>query len=108
MGGFALIYPSGLPEGEFHSNHFASLPMPAKPDPKPDDRPPAGASAWKSVRRSKVARARKLVADPDYPPKKVMQAVADLLARKLGAAKVKRETRSAATGRLRDDAGAGE
>ena len=64
--------------------------MPAKPDPNQDDRPSAGALAWKSVRRSKVARARKLVADPNYPPKKVMQAVADLLARKLGS--VKRKT----------------
>ena len=67
----------------------ASLPMPAQPHSNPDDRPPAGAPAWKSVRRSKVARARKLLADPDYPSKKVLQAVGELLARKLGGGKRK-------------------
>ena len=64
--------------------------MPAKPHSNKDDRPPAGAPAWKSVRPAQVARARKLLAAPDYPSKKVMQAVADLLARKLGGEEPKR------------------
>ena len=55
----------------------------AKPVTAPDP-----ANAWH--RRHFDARARKLVADANYPSKKVMQAVADLLARKLGS--VKRET----------------
>ena len=67
--------------------------MRSKPKPKskpsPDDRPPKGEPEWKSIRAAKVARARKLVADANYPSKKVMQAVADLLARKLGGGKRK-------------------
>lgn len=55
--------------------------MPAKPHPN------------KGVRPAKVARARKLLADPNYPSKQVMQAVAEVLARKLGEGEnVKRET----------------
>ena len=36
-----------------------------------------------SVREAKVARARALIADPGYPPKGVMDSVANLLARHL-------------------------
>ena len=64
-----------------------TIPMRSKPKSSRDDRPPQGAPEWKSIRAAKVARARKLVADPDYPPKQVLAAVADLLARKLGAGK---------------------
>ena len=63
------------------------MPKRSKPKPSRDDRPPQGAPEWNSIRAAKVARARKLVADPDYPPKQVLVAVADLLARKLWAGK---------------------
>ena len=38
---------------------------------------------WHSTRPAKVARARKLAADPDYPSKEVLDSVAELLADKL-------------------------
>ena len=89
-----FIYPAGLPGGKFTARNGMTIPMRSKPKPKakpsPDDRPPEGEPEWKSIRAAKVARARKLVADPNYPSKKVMQAVADLLASKLGS--VKRKT----------------
>ena len=43
----------------------------------------AGRDTSQSVRAAEVARAKKLAADPNYPPKKVLQAVARVLARKL-------------------------
>ena len=73
----------------FKGRDLLTIPMPSKPKSSRDDRPPQGAPEWKSIRAAKVARARKLVADPNYPPKKVMERVADLLARKLGAGKRK-------------------
>jgi hypothetical protein len=63
--------------------------MRSKPKSSREDRPPQGEPEWKSIRAAEVARARKLVADPNYPPKQVMEAVADLLARKLGEGKRK-------------------
>ena len=39
--------------------------------------------SWQSIRPVKVARARKLVANPDYPSKAVLESVANLLADKL-------------------------
>lgn len=38
-----------------------------------------------AVRAEKVARARDLVADPNYPSKEILQSVAGLLADRLGA-----------------------
>lgn len=73
----------------FKGRDLLTIPMRSKPKSSRDDRPPQGEPEWKSIRAAKVARDRKLVADPDYPPKKVMEAVADLLARKLGAGKRK-------------------
>ena len=49
---------------------------PAKPPP------PAG-KPWLAVRKDKVARARKLLDNPDYPPPKVLDSVARLLAKHL-------------------------
>ena len=43
----------------------------------------AAVQPWREVRPDKVARARKLLEDPSYPPKKVTDAVASLLARHL-------------------------
>ncbi len=37
-----------------------------------------------AARADKVARARELIASPDYPPQEVLQSVAGLLARHLG------------------------
>ena len=64
--------------------------MPVKPSrrqpsvagPRPK-RPASARDSSQGVRASEVARARKLIADPNYPPKKVLQAVARVLARKL-------------------------
>ena len=53
----------------------AALPRPKGPASARDK--PQG------IRPSEVARAKKLVADPNYPPEKVLQAVARLLAQKL-------------------------
>jgi hypothetical protein len=39
---------------------------------------------WKSVRAERLARARKLIARKSYPSKRVLKAVANLLARHLG------------------------
>jgi hypothetical protein len=36
------------------------------------------------LRASHIHRARKLIAEPGYPPKEVIEAVADLLAKRLG------------------------
>ena len=44
---------------------------------------PAGRD-WKSVRAERLARARKLIARKSYPSKRVLKAVANLLARHLG------------------------
>ena len=38
---------------------------------------------WREARPEEVARARKLLADPSYPPKNITDAVARLLARHL-------------------------
>ena len=73
----------------FKGRDLLTIPMRSKPKSSRDDRPRKGAPEWKSIRAATVARARKLVADPNYPSKKVMERVADLLARKLGAAKRK-------------------
>jgi len=40
-------------------------------------------SAWKEVRREKVARAKQLIEDASYPPRRVLQAVAEILARNI-------------------------
>ena len=88
-GGFALIYAADLPARLFKGRDGTTIPMRSKPKSSRDDRPPEGEPGWKSIRAAKVARARKLVADPNYPPKQVMEAVADLLARKLGEGKRK-------------------
>jgi len=56
---------------------------PAKPPPpKRGGQPPAG-KPWLAVRKGKVARARRLIADPKYPSPKVLDSVARLLARHL-------------------------
>jgi len=47
------------------------------------DEMPGGPHPWQSLRKSKVASAKKLVQNGDYPPKKVMESVARLLARHL-------------------------
>jgi hypothetical protein len=52
------------------------------PPPKRGGQQPAG-KPWLSVRKGKVARARKLLADPKYPSPKVLASVARLLARHL-------------------------
>ena len=38
-------------------------------------------AAWSGVRAAKVARAKALIQDPNYPPAEVIQTVARLLAR---------------------------
>jgi len=52
-----------------------------------EEEQPSGGKPWQSLRKAKVKRARKLAADPNYPPKKVMDSVADLLARHLDPSK---------------------
>ena len=52
-------------------------PMPAEPEVR------VGKGPMDSIRPEKVERARRLVADPDYPPKEVTEAVARLLARNM-------------------------
>ena len=47
------------------------------------DEKPGGPHPWQSLRKAQVARAKKLVKNADYPPKKVLQDVAHLLARHL-------------------------
>jgi hypothetical protein len=49
------------------------------------DEKPRGPASWDTVRESKIKRARALVKDPNYPSKATLDAVADLLARNLGA-----------------------
>ncbi len=49
------------------------------------DEKPRGPASWDTVRESKIKRARALVKDPNYPSKTTLDAVADLLARNLGA-----------------------
>jgi hypothetical protein len=41
------------------------------------------AGSWQEVRPDKVARAKKLLQDPDYPSAKVIHSVARLMARHL-------------------------
>ena len=48
-----------------------------------DDETPGGPHPWQSLRKSKIARAKKLVRNGEYPPKKVIESVAKLLARHL-------------------------
>ena len=43
----------------------------------------ASAGSWKEVRPDKVARAKKLLQDPNYPSGKVLGSVARLMARHL-------------------------
>jgi hypothetical protein len=45
--------------------------------------PKPSAGSWKEVRPEKVARAKRLLQDPNYPSGKVMGAVARLMARHL-------------------------
>ncbi len=45
---------------------------------------PKSSEAWNQTRPAKVARAKKLLQNPNYPPGKVMKAVAKLLAEHLG------------------------
>ena len=52
--------------------------------PKPaGDEMPGGPHPWQSLRKSKVAHGKKLVRKSNYPPKKVLESVAKLLARHL-------------------------
>ncbi len=52
------------------------------PPPKRGGQQPAG-KPWLAARKGKVARARRLLADPKYPPPKVLASVARLLAKHL-------------------------
>ena len=53
-----------------------------KPRARPARRKPTPASAAQAaIRAAKVARAKRLIEDPDYPPPQVIQSVARLLAR---------------------------
>jgi hypothetical protein len=45
--------------------------------------PDASTAAEQAIRHDEVERARRLVADPGYPPPKVLQKLAQLLAQKL-------------------------
>jgi hypothetical protein len=64
---------------------FHRLPMkPRRPARKPAEALPDGARPWQSVRPGKVKRARKLVRQPGYPSKAALEAIARLLAEKLG------------------------
>jgi hypothetical protein len=53
-----------------------------KPPPAGDEREPAG-KPWLSVRPSRIERARKLIRDPGYPQRKIVDSVARLLAKHL-------------------------
>ena len=59
-------------------------PRRARKKTSPGDGERAVVHPWREVRPDQVARARKLLEDPSYPPKKVTDAVAALLARHLG------------------------
>ncbi len=48
-----------------------------------DGEKPRGLRPWESVRAAKIRRARELLQDPDYPSKKTLDAVADVLAQGL-------------------------
>ena len=52
-----------------------------KPDQK--DEQPRGPRLWESVRASKIKRAKALLKDPNYPSKKTLGAVAEILAKGL-------------------------
>ena len=54
----------------------------AQTQPSPADVPeePAGGLPWETVRPDKVAKAKQLVQDENYPSKEVLEKVADLLA----------------------------
>ena len=52
------------------------------PPPERGGQPPAG-KPWLEVRKDKVARARRLLADPNYPPARVLDSVARKLAKQL-------------------------
>ena len=54
----------------------------SKQPPARDEREPAG-KPWLSVRPSKIERARKLIRDPGYPQRKIVDSVARLLAKHL-------------------------
>ncbi len=53
-----------------------SIPLPQLSEVESDE-------SWQSTRPAKVARARELAADPDYPSRALMDSVAKLLADKL-------------------------
>ena len=55
-----------------------------RPKPSPAEPEEPRGSAWNSTRPRKIAKARRLVADPKYPSKRVLNSVAGLLARHLG------------------------
>jgi hypothetical protein len=51
---------------------------------EPAEALPDGARPWQSVRPGKVKRARKLIRQKGYPSKAALEAIARLLAEKLG------------------------
>ncbi|HEU0009880.1 MAG TPA: hypothetical protein VFT34_08700 [Verrucomicrobiae bacterium] len=55
----------------------------AKPPPSKRGGQPTAGKPWLAVRKAKVARARRLLADPNYPSPKVLDSVARLLAKHL-------------------------
>jgi len=57
--------------------------MKRQPRPRARDEVPGGSHPWQSLRPAEVARARKLARKAGYPPRKVLAAVAKLLARHL-------------------------
>jgi hypothetical protein len=47
------------------------------------DEQATGPQAWQSVRKSRIARAKQLLKEKDYPPEEILESVARLLARHL-------------------------
>lgn len=59
-----------------------NAPSRTQKSPAGDEIEPAG-QPWRSVRKSQVARARRLIREPGYPSNKVLNSVARLLAKHL-------------------------
>jgi hypothetical protein len=71
-------------QGRGGASHRVRRAIP-RPKPSPaEPEEPGGSAVWNSTRPRKIAKARRLVADPQYPSKRVLNSVAGLLAQHLG------------------------
>ncbi len=69
-------------EAETPQRSFDGCPPGRGARPRLPGEQPSGANSWQAIRPAKVARAKELVKDPNYPSAKVLRSVARLLARR--------------------------